>query len=363
MSANSPANPQQRIEMTLQSSRPAAPPVAAPEVDPVGQVVSLPSPKTAVPLAADFLAETAQTTERETRARITGNTAVHTRTSQQGQEQVVIDDMASGQKATVGSDANNGGRAGDGASSNGTALAWDSKDPGGAPEQLAIAIPRIKETRAPDLEKTERGEIKTAPDRRGVDGNSDHLRLIMGRTVASDDTGVGTGAGGVGRVGGGGDDGAIGHLAMPTLNELARLAGLPANDHLLLEEDDATSLNAFEWKHATYFNRVADAIRRVWVGGQVLGQSDPGGHVYGFEDRLTTVEVSIDPAGNVVDLVLREPSGAAPLDEEALRSFRVAGPFPNPPTALFRGGERYSFSFGFAVNYNRSTVDLNWRPY
>jgi TonB family protein len=94
-----------------------------------------------------------------------------------------------------------------------------------------------------------------------------------------------------------------------------------------------------------------------------LGNADPEGRVFGFEDRLTAVEVTIDSSGNVVDLVLKEPSGAGPLDDEALRSFRVAGPFPNPPAALFKGRDRYSFSFGFAVNYNRSNVDLNWRPY
>ena len=67
--------------------------------------------------------------------------------------------------------------------------------------------------------------------------------------------------------------------------------------------------------------------------------------------------------GNIVDLAVKETSGAGPLDDEALRSFRVAGPFPHPPEALFKGRDRFSFTFGFSVNYNRSSMDLNWKPY
>lgn len=363
MGARAPAAAQQRVALELSVKAPTKKAEQVPvEPEPTGQVVSLPPSTAEAPLAADYLSETNQKAERETRARVTGATPVHTRAPQQASERQVARGSALAGETVTSTDRENGGPRGDGGSTSGDAVAWDSRTPGGGADQLALEVPRIKAVKALDLPRTADGDLQLQKERLGIDGNSDHLRLAMGRLQASTDVGTGDGSG-AGRAGGGGGEGLPGHVAVPTLAQTERLSGLPANDHLLLEEDDATSLNAFEWKHATYFNRVADAIRRVWVGGEVLGQSDPDGSVFGFEDRLTTVEVSIDEGGNVVDIVIKDPSGAGPLDDEALRSFRVAGPFPNPPKALFQGRERYSFQFGFAVNYNRSTLDLNWRPY
>lgn len=361
-----PTPPQQRIEIQLQpaAATPAKPlPTPTPEPDPRGQVVTLPASKSERPLAADYLAESNQTTERETRARVTGLTPNKTRAPQVGSERVDAVDEASGTR-TARVDVSNGGPVGDGASTAGKAEAWDSKDPGGGREQMAMEIPRIKETKSLDLEHSETGRLKDQKDQAGVEGNSNRLRVALGQMQPNDESGEGNGSG-VGRAGGGGGDGPAGHFSIPTLQQVERLAGLPANDHLLVEEDEATSLNAFEWKHATYFNRVQDAVARVWSPNvaTALRTADPDGRLYGSSDRMTRLEVTIDTSGNVVDLVLQEPSGAGALDDEALRSFRVAGPFPNPPIALFKGRDRYSFSFGFAVNYNRGGVDLNWRPY
>ncbi len=358
--------PQRRIEIELQTpqaAKPASKPVEE-ETQPSGQVVTLPPTFQAAPLAADYVSETNHQTERETRARITGVSENHTTRAQTGSNRQEAKDGGDASRA-VANDASNGGPTGDGSSTAGTAQAWDSRDPGGAREQMAMEIPRIKETKSLNLERTDRGEIKDVDDRKGVAGNSDHLRVAMGQMKPVEGpTGVGAGAG-VGNKGGGGDDGLPGHIAVPTLQQVERLAGLPASDHLLVEEDDMTALNAFEWKHATYFNRVQDAVARVWSPNvaSALRTADPDGKLYGSSDRLTRLEVTIDTSGNVVDIVVKEPSGAGALDDEALRSFKVAGPFPNPPQALFKGSDRYSFSFGFAVNYNRASVDLNWRPY
>ena len=131
----------------------------------------------------------------------------------------------------------------------------------------------------------------------------------------------------------------------------------------MLEEDDETSLNTFRFRHATFFNRVADAVRQVWLGGEVLGQVDPRGNIYGIEDRRSLIQLSLDREGNLVDVAVAEPSGVPALDDEAIRAIREAAPFLNPPAALFRGAETISFNFGFTVNLNRRHLDLNWSPY
>ena len=142
-----------------------------------------------------------------------------------------------------------------------------------------------------------------------------------------------------------------------------QVTGMPRSDHLLVEEDSETALNTWRFKHATFFNRVADAIRRTWVGGEVMGQVDPDARLYGREDRTTRVQITLDRDGRVVDLALTVPSGVHALDDEALRAIRAAGPFPNPPRVLFGEGDRFAFVFGFTVDFSRSSFDLNWAPY
>jgi TonB family protein len=358
-----------RLQVQLQTT-PKTPTktTPAPEPEPRGQVVRLPAREVARPTAADFLAEQDQRADRETRARITGVTPTVTRSPQTGPQRDVADaaDAAAAVERIEGDRTAPGGPRGDGNATGGDALAWDSRDPGGGAPRLALEVPRVVPRPALDVTRVEDGALAAGAERRARDGNGSVLRIAMGRTPEPVDrpAGDGDGTAGVGRAGGNGDGGVPGRTAaVPSLGTLQRLAGLPANDALDVEEDHETSLNTFAYRHATFFNRVADAIRREWVGGEVLSRSDPQGSVYGLEDRVTVVHVTIDTAGNVVDLALQEPSGAEPLDEEALRSFRVAGPFPNPPRALFRGHERFSFTFGFNVVYQRSRLDLDWRPY
>ena len=55
---------------------------------------------------------------------------------------------------------------------------------------------------------------------------------------------------------------------------------------------------------------------------------------------------------------------AGHLDDEALRAFKAAGPFPNPPPGLFGDRETFTFHFGFAVEFDQGlSMDMNWRPY
>jgi len=359
-----------RLELELRAPSPPPPPVAVEPDEPRGQVVTLPAKQVERPVAADYLSDKDQRAERETRSRVTGVTETTTRRPQFARENIADETPAADEDraaaARAGDGAPAGGPHGDGDSTSGQALAWDSRDPGGGAPQAALQVPRVAPRNAVDLPPTASGTLVAGESRRAIDGNGDTLRLAMGRLTLSSATtsGEGPGAFGVGRAGGSGDGGLPGRpLVTPSLGSLERLTGLPANDALDVEEDDETSLNTFEYRHATFFHRVADAIRSEWVGGAVLARADPGGLVYGLDDRVTVVHVTIDTAGNVVDLALAETSGAAPLDDEALRSFREAGPFSHPPAALFRGRDRFSFTFGFNVVYQRSRLDLDWRPY
>lgn len=164
---------------------------------------------------------------------------------------------------------------------------------------------------------------------------------------------------------GGGGEGLPNLAALtPTMSELVDVIGMPARNHLPdLESADSTSLNSWRWQHAPFFNRIRDALYRVWDPHTAISKNDPMAYSVNHQTRQTVLRVTIDLEGNVTDMLVESPSGADYLDREALRAFREGGPFPNPPRDLFEGGEKFSFLFGFSVDGSRSELDFNWKPY
>lgn len=117
-----------------------------------------------------------------------------------------------------------------------------------------------------------------------------------------------------------------------------------------VEEGEQTLLNARRFKYWGYFNRIHESIKRNWRPGQEYRRADPSGRVYGVKDRMTVLTVRLDRHGTLLDLAVREGSGIAPLDDEALRAFRAAEPFPNPPSGLVGDDGTIQFSFGFFLD-------------
>jgi TonB family protein len=160
--------------------------------------------------------------------------------------------------------------------------------------------------------------------------------------------------------GGGGGGRTLPNLR-PTDEVLERALGGGSVDHLEdVEEGETTALNTKQWKHAGFFNRLKRQVSQNWDPSRVLRAEDPRGNVYGVRDRITHLLVTLDPGGRLVDAVVVRTSGFAALDEEAIRAFRAAEPFPNPPPDLVdpRSG-RISFPFGFHLdNVERSTWKL-----
>lgn len=152
---------------------------------------------------------------------------------------------------------------------------------------------------------------------------------------------------------------------VPSLTELGKYAGTPFSDHLQdVEEDAATRLNTLQWRYASFFNRIKERVGREWDPRTPIRRYDPQGTKIGNQERLTVVKATIDKEGNVIQVMVHQPSGVYYLDDEALRAFRESGPFPNPPIALFDGKSTFTFDFGFYLsNEGRGGIDFNWKPY
>lgn len=337
----------------------------ADDADAPGQVVSLPPPeKEERPDFAEYASEWNQKTAQETRSQ---DQSQHAPTIAKRKETGAL------APATPPASPSLASRIGSGPEGAGRATSGDSGSDatdGRGLRMFALQVPKQAAREPLQLRIDElNGIMRNRAAIPELPGNGDTARVAMGHRPA--DAARRSGSGGFGRDSGqgmrGGGDGSsdLPSLAelTPTPQELARLAGAPANDYLPEVELDAeTRLNAWRWKHATFFNRIADAIRREWQGGEVLSVNDPGGRVFGFEDRMTIVQVTLDRTGKVVDINVAEESGAWVLDDEAVRAFKNAGPFANPPLQIFKGDAKFTFLFGFNVAYNRQNIDLNWRP-
>lgn len=129
---------------------------------------------------------------------------------------------------------------------------------------------------------------------------------------------------------------------------LARVAGGGSPDRLDgVNDGDGTFLNTREWKYATYFNRIKQAVSSTWNPQRALDQRDPDRSLFGDRDRYTLLTVTLDPTGNLKDVVVKKTSGVEFLDKTTIEAFKRAQPFANPPPGIVEPNGEIRFTFGF----------------
>ena len=146
----------------------------------------------------------------------------------------------------------------------------------------------------------------------------------------------------------------------PSKEALERIAGGGNVDHLEdVDNGDETALTAKRWVYASFFNRLKRQVAQNWDPSSVWHRADPTGTVYGFKSRMTEVRASLNASGAIEKILVTTPSGVSELDDEAVRAFRAAGPFPNTPDGLVGkdGLVTFAFSFYFQIGAPHSS----WR--
>jgi TonB family protein len=145
----------------------------------------------------------------------------------------------------------------------------------------------------------------------------------------------------------------------PSQQVLERLAGGGSVDRLDdVENGDETALSAKQFRYAGFFNRVKRQVAQNWEPGMVLRRRDPTGTVFGTKTRVTELRVSLSRRGELANIVVVTASGITELDDEAVRAFRSAGPFPNPPDGLVQKDNLITFAFGFTCQLG--APKLSW---
>jgi len=211
----------------------------------------------------------------------------------------------------------------------------------GGGQKPVFDVPNVqKRDRIALKEETNQGpgpSVRNQGESAAVQGNSNRLRVDPGKPGEE------------------GEQGSAGTAGLPTLSQLMpssaaldKIIGAAPNDHLQdVEQGEGTFLNTREWKYATFFNRVKQAVGRNWDPNEPLRQRDPTGEIYGGRDRYTILDVTLGGDGLVKDIKVQRSSGVDFLDEAAIVSFRRAQPFPNPPPGLMGKDGTVTFPFGF----------------
>lgn len=313
---------------TVEVAKPKKEKDREPEKMPDGQVVDVAPGNGEEDPDADYVAESSNKVERETRSK--DQTAFY-RNAQPRRTTTVPDEQGGGSDDRQSLAGNNGTGDDDRPVS-------ESKE-----QQLAIEVPDIKAREELKLEQSDEGAgpaVANRTESAEVHGNADRLRLQDGDPSASED-------GSLGKMG---QKGALN--LTPSIAVLDVVSGAAPNDHLGdLEEGEGTFLNTREWKYASFFNRVKQSIGMHWNPGRELRQRDPTGNVYGARDRHTVLQVTLDERGRVKDVWVQKSCGLDFLDLEAVQSFERAQPFPNPPAGMLSNEDStVSFSFGFFVD-------------
>ncbi len=242
----------------------------------------------------------------------------------------------------------------------------EAKKPGGGKGkntdkgEFVLELPSRKKKRELKLRLSELPGVSQARQQRGQEelrGNGKRFRLELGGA------GEGNSAGGKKGRKDGGNKKPLPSLEslQPTIGTIARISGSPSNDYVEgVPEGDATFLNAKEFKYATFFYRVKDSVGNLWYDMviQELRRRDPTGNIYGPRDRATMLTVRIDLDGRLADVRVANSSGVQFLDDVAIQAFKMAEPFPNPPSAMADPDGFIKFNFQFVMLRSRGPLNL-----
>lgn len=131
------------------------------------------------------------------------------------------------------------------------------------------------------------------------------------------------------------------------------VAGLAQNSDFVedIPLGDMTNLNTTEFKYYGFYHRIRQKLEQHWgtsIKDKAKNLYRSGRRMPASENLITSVSVTLNERGQIIDMQIEGTSGVRELDQAAIESFNKAGPFPNPPKGLLVGG-RATIQWGFVV--------------
>lgn len=115
---------------------------------------------------------------------------------------------------------------------------------------------------------------------------------------------------------------------------------------------DMTNLNTTEHVYYGFYFRIKQQLEQYW-GASIQEKMEAvykknNGRFPASDKYITSIRVTLDDKGKIIDIKVKGSSGVQELDQAAVESFNRAGPFPNPPKGMIQNGKA-SIEWGFAV--------------
>ncbi len=119
-----------------------------------------------------------------------------------------------------------------------------------------------------------------------------------------------------------------------------------------VEEGAFTALNTDQLEFYAFYQRSNEQIRNRWVNlirnylDQVAARDM---EILAQRNRTTQVEIVLTPSGGFARSVIHNSSGDKGLDHAAVEAFRLAAPFPNPPSEMVKGDGFIHLYYNFTL--------------
>lgn len=115
---------------------------------------------------------------------------------------------------------------------------------------------------------------------------------------------------------------------------------------------DFTKLNTQEYEFYGFYHRIRQKLEQFW-GRNLQEQADriykSGRSIASDKNHITSLVIKLNSKGEIIKVHIRSTSGVSELDNAAVNSFNQAGPFPNPPRKMLKGGIA-TIEWSFVVN-------------
>ena len=113
-----------------------------------------------------------------------------------------------------------------------------------------------------------------------------------------------------------------------------------------------TLLRTREFVYYSYFSRIKKKLRQYWepkVKMEIKRTSVKGRKIARAGERITCLSVILNSSGELIKVRLKISSGFTELDHSAIRAFKEASPFPNPPKGLVNQYGEIKINWNFVL--------------
>ena len=103
-----------------------------------------------------------------------------------------------------------------------------------------------------------------------------------------------------------------------------------------------TALSTREFIYYSYYARIREQISLYWrdnVRESVTKIYRSGRYIASSGSRVTKIRITLDKNGDLQYIKVLGRSGVRSIDEAAVRAFKKASPFPNPPKSIIKRGK------------------------